>query len=96
MLGLTTQPAADRYFLRENAKGEWVILDQQRDGGIVLRCADAEGAEAIAALMNGDLAALARVSPEAVASCQAIIGVVLRVLRPRGRPAIGEEAFPQV
>ena len=71
-------------------------MDWAREGAIVAHSSDGNGAELIAALMNGDLATLGTASVERLAHCYGAIRGALRVLGPRGRPAAGSEAFPQI
>jgi len=85
-----------RYFASPDDGGGWVVIDQERNDRTVASCAEASGAELIAALMNGDLAALAMASAETMAYCKSAIGGALQPLRPRGRPAVGASLFPQV
>lgn len=74
--------------------GEWAVMaDNQR---VVAHSSNGDGAELIAALMNGDLAALGNANAETLAHCYSAIQGALRVLRPQGRPAVGSEAFPQI
>ena len=76
--------------------GKWMVVDRTCSARAVASCGDAAGAELIAALMNGDLAALANASPEAVTLCRKAMSDLLRVMRPHGRPAVGKNAFPQI
>lgn len=76
--------------------GEWAVVDQTRNDTIVVQPSDGTGADLIAALMNGDLTPLASARAEALAHCYKTIRGSLGVLRPRGRPAVGSEAFPQI
>ena len=76
------------------ASGEWVVM---ADGDtVVAHSSDGNGAELIAALMNGDLTTPRTASAETLAHCYGAIRGVRRVLRPRSRPAVGSEAFPQI
>ncbi len=85
-----------RFSTCPGAGGNWAVVDGACNARTVVSCRDAEGAELIAALMNGDLATLASASPDAVARCRQAICGVLRVMRPRGRPAVGTGALPQL
>ena len=85
-----------RYLTCPGKGGEWMVVDQTCNARAVASCNDAEGAELMAALMNGDLSALASASPEALTRCRRAMGDLLRVMRPRGRPAVGRDAFPQI
>lgn len=76
--------------------GEWTVVSQTRDNTIVLHSSDGNGANLIAALMNGDLATLATASAETFAHCYDTVRRMLGALRPRGRPAVGSEVFPQI
>jgi len=78
-----------RFSICQASSGDWVVVDQGRNDVTVASCADAIGAELIAALMNGDLTALAEASAEAVSRCHKAIGGALRVPRQRARPAVG-------
>jgi len=85
-----------RYSASPDADGAWIVIDQEQDDRAVASCAEAGGAELIAALMNGDLDVLAKASTETLAYCHSTIDCALRPLRPRGRPAVGAGLFPQV
>jgi hypothetical protein len=85
-----------RYSASPDADGGWVVIDQEREDRAVANCAEASGAALVAALMNGDLAILAKASAEALAYCHSAVDCALRPLRPRGRPAVGMALFPQV
>ncbi len=74
--------------------GDWVVMAD--DDKVVAHSSDGNGAELIAALMNGDLTSLENANAETLAHCYSAIQGALRVLRPRGRPAVGWEAFPQI
>ena len=74
--------------------GEWVVVAD--DDTIVAHSSDGNGAELIAALMNGDLTSLGNANAETLAQCYNAIQGALRVLRPQGRPAVWWEAFPQI
>ncbi len=86
---------AVRYSARVDAERGWIVVDAGGKPALGC-CADAGGAELAAALMNGDLAALARASPETLAQCRATLGDMLRGPRLRGRPAVGEARYPLV
>ena len=102
MIGLTTPNAAFRFFARQRAENDWVVLDQERDGAIVFQCDDASVAELTAALMNGDLTVLESASGETLARCRNAIGGVLGApggtggsilrARPSGRSRRGRPA----
>jgi hypothetical protein len=94
MLEVKTVIAAQRYAPCRDEGGEWFVVDQERDDRTVLHCADADGAAMIAALMNGDIAALADVSEETLARCRELLVDALRLLKPRGRPSVGAGDFP--
>ena len=96
VLGAREMTAGLRYSASPEVGGGWVVFDEDRNHRAVASCREASGAQLIAALMNGDLAVLAKASPEALANCQSAIGGALRLLRPRGRPAVGSALFPQV
>jgi hypothetical protein len=74
--------------------GDWVVMAD--DDRVVAYSSHGNGAELIAALMNGDLTSLGNASAETLAHCYSAIQGALRVLRPRGRPAVGQEALPQI
>ena len=85
-----------RFWTCPGEGGDWVVVDTNRNAREVASCADPQGAELIAALMNGDLTALATASPDALTCCRRAIGDILRVLEPNGRPAVGTDSFPQL
>jgi hypothetical protein len=74
--------------------GVWLVVDQTRNA--VARCTGANCAGLIAGLMNGDLTELALADAETLAQCHSKIVKVLGASRPRGRPALGSAAFPQL
>ncbi len=74
--------------------GEWVVVAD--DDRVVTQSSDGNGAELIAALMNGDLTSLRHAHAETLAECYNALQGALRILKPRGRPAFGLEAFPQI
>ncbi|RBP12255.1 hypothetical protein DFR50_11484 [Roseiarcus fermentans] len=86
--------AALRYLPCRTEGGEWLVVDQKRGDRAVLSCPDAGGAAVIAALMNGDLATLAGMAPEALASGRATLSDAL--LHPCGRPPICDATFPRL
>ncbi len=74
--------------------GDWVVM---ADGDtVVAHSSDGNGADLVAALMNGDLTPLGNANAETLAHGYSAIQGALRVLRPRGRPAVGWEALPQI
>jgi hypothetical protein len=83
-----------RFSTRRVESGDWVIMAD--DDTVVAHSSDGNGAELIAALMNGDLTPLGKANAETLAHCYSAIQGALRVLRPRGRPAVGWEALPQI
>ena len=85
-----------RYSACQGAGGDWVVVDQDRDHQAVIHCCDAEGAAAIAALMNGDLDVLASASTRALAVCHGAIGGALRLPKPSARPFVGCVPFVQL
>lgn len=96
MVEVKALPAVARYAPCRSEGGEWRVVDQASDHRTVLSCPDAPGAALIAALMNGDVAALAHVTPETMARCRAALGEAMRLLRPNGRPLVGLEMFPRL
>ncbi len=74
--------------------GEWVVVAE--NDRVVAQSSDGNGAELIAALMNGDLTLLRNAHAETLAQCYNALQGALRVFKPRGRPAVGWEAFPQI
>ncbi len=83
-----------RFSIRRVESGEWAIMaDNQR---VVAHTSKGDGAELIAALMNGDLVSLGNANAATLAHSYTAIQGARRVLRPRGRPAVGSEAFPQI
>ena len=83
-----------RFSTRRVESGGWAIVAD--DDTVVAHSSHGNGAELIAALMNGDLTSLGNASAETLAHCYSAIQGALRVLKPRGRPAVGREAFPQI
>ena len=72
------------------------MVDKDRNREAVIHCCDAEGASVIAALMNGDLGALAGASTQALAVCHDAIGGALRLPKPSARPSVGRGPFVQL
>ena len=81
---------ASRYAPRRGEGGEWSVVDRQRSGRAVVTRLDAPAAALVAGLMNGDLAALARVNPETLASCRAALDEALRAPPAHRQPAFIE------
>jgi hypothetical protein len=88
--------AGTRFLTFPGQGGDWVVVDLTRNAKAVASCRDEQGAELIAALMNGDLTALSSASDDTVARCREAIHGALRTLRPRGRPSVGVDTFPQL
>jgi hypothetical protein len=61
----------------------WVVVDEERDDQIAARCSQAAEAELIAALMNGDMTALANASAETAQRSYSAIGGALLVVSQR-------------
>ncbi len=95
MLEVKTIFTTQRYAPCRGEAGEWFVVDREHDDQRVLHCPDADGAALIAALMNGDVAALADVSQETLARCREILVDALGLLKPCGRPSVGVEPFPR-
>jgi len=80
---------AARYAPCRSEDGAWSVVDEERAGRTVIACSDAGHAALIAGLMNGDLSALARATPEMAARCRAALGDALAgfgsARRPPGR-----------
>jgi len=76
--------------------GEWVVVDRSRDAAAIASCRDQTGAALLAALMNGDLSALAGASPETLAQCRSALLGARRGPRAKARPSVGISAFPQL
>lgn len=85
-----------RYSTCRDAGGDWVVVDQDRNHEAVMHCCDAQGAALIAALMNGDLDALAGADWQSLAICHNAIGGALRLRRPNARPSVGSRALVQL
>jgi len=67
--------------------GHWVVDSDSE----LVACADFEAARLVAALMNGELAALAAVASDAADACLESVLEIFRPLRREGRPMA---AFP--
>ena len=85
-----------RYSTCPGAGGDWVVVDQDRNHEAVMHCCDAQGAALIAALMNGDLDALAGADRKSLAICHGAIGGALRLPKPNVRPSVGYGPFVQL
>jgi hypothetical protein len=85
-----------RYSTCRGTGDNWLVVDQDRNQQAVAHCCDAQGAALIAALMNGDLDALACADGQSLALCHSVIGGVLRLPKPNGRPLVGAGAFVQL
>jgi len=97
MTGVKDVSSVGRFSTCRAAAGDWMVVDQHRNDVTVAHCEDANGAELIAALMNGDLTALADASADALAHCRKTLGGALQQPKPRGRPAVGRASFlPQL
>ena len=96
MLEGKTDFAAGRFSPFRSARGDWFVVDQDRDDRRVFPCPDADGAVLIAALMNGDIAALAGVTEETLARCREILLDMFRSPKRCGLPSVGAEAFPRI
>ncbi len=83
-----------RFSTQRVESGEWAVTADNQT--VVAHSSDGDGAELIAALMNGDLVALGNANAETLAHCYRAIQGALRVLRPRGLPSVGWKAFPQI
>ncbi len=85
-----------RYYACLGAGGDWVVVDQDRNQQAIMHCGDAQGAALIAALMNGDLDALAGADGGSLAICHDVIGGALRLPKPNARPSVGTVALVQL
>lgn len=61
-----------------------------------MHCCDARGAALIAALMNGDLDALAGADRQSLAICHDAIGGALRLSKPNAKPSVGSGLLIQL
>ncbi|MGO9423628.1 hypothetical protein [Roseiarcus sp.] len=69
----------------------WIVDDDVE----LIACNHLDAARLIAALMNGDLCAVANVSDGAVTDCRRTLTDALQPLKGFGRPAL-EAAFPEL
>ena len=95
-LGAYHMTCFSRYLTCPGVGGDWVVVDQDRNQEAVMHCCDAGGAALIAALMNGDLDALAGADRQSLATCHDAIGGALRLPKPNAKPSVGSGLLIQL